>query len=142
MDPALERELRNAGATESLIQLLKKLGNSPASAQPAGPSSSDDSSTLLRAAEDALGRKDYAEASKQLKAFVAKHPDRPDAWFNLGYAYTGLHETDEAAKAYQKIIELAPDLFAAPSEPGNSAAGTEAAAGGVGAFAEGHDAET
>ena len=30
--PALERELRKAGATESLIQLLKKLGNAPAPA--------------------------------------------------------------------------------------------------------------
>jgi len=37
----------------------------------------------------------------------------PEAWFNLGYAYSGLHETDEAAKAYQKTLELAPDLFAA-----------------------------
>ena len=32
--PALERDLRKAGATESLIQLLKKLGNGPAPRSP------------------------------------------------------------------------------------------------------------
>ena len=32
--PALERDLRKAGATESLIQLLKKLSNAPAPRQP------------------------------------------------------------------------------------------------------------
>ena len=111
--PALERDLRKAGATESLIQVLKKLGNSPAPAQPPAPVGSDDSSALLRTAEEALTRKDFADAAKALKAFVAKQPGMPEAWFNLGYAYTGLHEPDEAVKAYEKTLELAPDLFAA-----------------------------
>ena len=113
VDPALERDLRHAGASESLIQLLKKLGNSPALGQPSAPPGSDGPSALLRTAEDALARKDYAEAAKQLKAFIATHPDMPEAWFNLGYAYTGLHEQDEAVRAYQKTLALAPDLFAA-----------------------------
>jgi tetratricopeptide (TPR) repeat protein len=107
--PALERDLRKAGATEGLIQLLKKLGNGPTPA----PAGSAEVSALLRTAEDALAQKDFAEAAKALKAVVAKQPAMPEAWFNLGYAYSGLHETDEAAKAYQKTLELAPDLFAA-----------------------------
>jgi tetratricopeptide (TPR) repeat protein len=111
--PALERDLRKAGATERLIQLLKKLGNEPASAQPPAPAGSAELSALLHTAEDALTRKDFAEAAKALNAVVAKQPAMPDAWFNLGYAYTGLHEPEKAVKAYQKTLELAPDLFPA-----------------------------
>jgi tetratricopeptide (TPR) repeat protein len=111
--PALERDLRKAGATEGLIQLLKKLGNAPAPAQPPAPADSTELPALLHTAEDALARKDFAEAAKALKAVVGKQPDMPEAWFNLGYAYTGLHEPEEAVKAYQKTLELAPDLFPA-----------------------------
>ena len=111
--PALERDLRKAGATESLIQLLKKMGNETASAQPPVAADSAELSALLQTAEDALTRKDFAEAVKALKAAVAIQPGMPDAWFNLGYAYTGLHEPEEAVKAYQKTLELAPDLFEA-----------------------------
>jgi tetratricopeptide (TPR) repeat protein len=111
--PALERDLRKAGATEKLIQLLKKMGNEPASAQHPAPADAGELSALLHTAEDALTRKDFAQAVKALQAVVAKQPSMPEAWFNLGYAYTGLHEAGEAEKAYQKTLELAPDLFPA-----------------------------
>ena len=61
----------------------------------------------------------------------------PEVWFNLGYAYTGLHEPDEAIKAYQKTLELVSRSFSGAAEPGDSVDGKEAAAGGAGAFAEG-----
>jgi tetratricopeptide (TPR) repeat protein len=111
--PALERDLRKAGATEGLIQLLKKIGNGPVPAPPPAPADTPELSALMHTAEDALTRKDFAEAAKALKAVVAKQPAMPEAWFNLGYAYTGLHEPEEAVKAYQKTLELAPDLFPA-----------------------------
>src|SRR5208282_5674465 len=38
--PALERDLRKAGATEGLIQLLKMLGSGPAPAPPVAPAGS------------------------------------------------------------------------------------------------------
>jgi tetratricopeptide (TPR) repeat protein len=111
--PNVERDLRKAGATEGLIQLLKKLGGEPPSAKTPAASKSEGASALLHSAEDALARKDFAEAAKMLEAIVSEQPGMADAWFNLGYAYTGLHETDEAIKAYQKTLELAPDLFPA-----------------------------
>ena len=46
-------------------------------------------------------------------AVVAKQPGLSAAWFNLGYAYNALHQPDDAVKAYQKTLELAPDLFPA-----------------------------
>ena len=116
--PALERNLRQAGATESLVQLLRKLGSAssvpaPSPAPPHAAPASSDLTGLLHRAEEALTRKDFAEAAKALNAVVAKQPDMAEAWFNLGYAYTGLHEPDEATKAYQKTLQLRPDLFEA-----------------------------
>jgi len=111
--PALERDMRKAGATEGLIQLLKKIGNAPVATQAPVPPESAELSALLHTAEDALNRKDFGEAVKALKAVIAKQPSMPEVWFNLGYAYTGLDEPEEAVKAYQKTLELAPDLFSA-----------------------------
>ena len=113
VDAAEEGKLHQAGATESLIQLFKKLGSTVTPAQSAAPAGPDQSAGILQAARDALARKDYAEAVRQLKAFVDKRPGVPEAWFNLGYAYTGLHQPEEAIKAYQKTLELSPDLFPA-----------------------------
>ena len=110
--PGLEHDLRKAGATERLIQLLKKMGNAPAPARPPAPAGSPDLSALLQTAQEALDRKDFAAAVKALKAVVADQAAIPAVWFNLGYAYNGLHEPDEAVTAYQKALELAPDLFA------------------------------
>ncbi len=111
--PDLERDLRKAGASEALIQLLKKLGNAPAAAKPTTPEDSGGISALLHTAQDALTKRDYAEAVKALKAVVAQQPSIPEAWFNLGYSYTALREPDEAVNAYRKTLELAPDLFQA-----------------------------
>lgn len=68
---------------------------------------------LLEAAERALERKDFGEAVKALNSVIEAQPDSVPAWFNLGYAYTGLHQETEAIKAYQKTLELAPNLFEA-----------------------------
>lgn len=68
---------------------------------------------LLHEAEDALNGHDYAAAIKPLKSAVELQPDLASAWFSLGYAYTGLHQNDDAVGAYRKTIELDPDLFEA-----------------------------
>jgi tetratricopeptide (TPR) repeat protein len=68
---------------------------------------------LMRAAVDALNRQDFATAVKSLKAVVEAQPESTTAWFNLAYAYTGLHQDAEAVAAYRKTLGLAPDLFEA-----------------------------
>src|SRR5690348_6666497 len=68
---------------------------------------------LLQSAEDALTKKDFPAALKALKSVVERQPDLVPAWFNLGYAYSGLHQDEEAVKAYQKALDLKPDLFEA-----------------------------
>src|SRR5208282_2561904 len=92
--------------------LLKKLSNA-APAKAAVPPTSDQTTELLNRADDALSRKDYAEAVKALKAIIAIRPDLAAAWFDLGFAYTGLHQPDDAIAAYEKTVALAPDNFPA-----------------------------
>ena len=74
---------------------------------------SADVPTLLHTAQDALGRNDFAAAADALKQVVAAQPTLTAAWFNLAYAYTGLHEQEEAVAAYRKALELDPNLFEA-----------------------------
>ena len=74
---------------------------------------SADIPALLKAASEALDRNDLPAVIKALEAVVESQPDIPAAWFNLAYAYTGLHQDDEAVRAYQKSLELQPGLFEA-----------------------------
>jgi tetratricopeptide (TPR) repeat protein len=69
--------------------------------------------TLLRTAQDALGRNDFATAADTLKLVVEAQPTLTAAWFNLAYAYTGLHKDEEAVATYRKALELDPNLFEA-----------------------------
>jgi superkiller protein 3 len=69
--------------------------------------------TLLRTAQDALGRNDFATAAAALKQVVDAQPTLTVAWFNLAYAYTGLHKREEAVASYRKTLELDPNLFEA-----------------------------
>jgi len=69
--------------------------------------------TLLKTASEALDRKDLPAAVQALKAVVEAQPDNAAAWFNLGYAYSGLHQDEDAVQAYEKTLELQPDLFEA-----------------------------
>ena len=82
-------------------------------AQQPKPTPAPDVPALLRTAQEALGRSDYAAAVKALKAVVEAQPGFTSAWFNLGYAYTGLHQNPDALEAYRKALGLDPNLFEA-----------------------------
>ncbi|MFB3922996.1 MAG: tetratricopeptide repeat protein [Terriglobia bacterium] len=68
---------------------------------------------LLKTASEALDRKDFAAAAKALEVVVREHSDMPAAWFNLGYAYSGLNQSEDAVRAYQRALQLQPELFEA-----------------------------
>jgi tetratricopeptide (TPR) repeat protein len=68
---------------------------------------------LFSSAQQALTRKDYATAVADLKELLKTAPDEPAVWFNLGYAYSGLHQYQDAVLAYQKTVALKPDLYEA-----------------------------
>jgi len=64
---------------------------------------------------------DYAAAAEVLKGAVKKDArEDPEAWYNLGAAYTGLDDLKEARKAFERAMKLRPDW--APARAGLAAA--------------------
>ena len=72
-----------------------------ASAKPTG--SAQD---MQDSAAAALQRRDFAAAVELLKSVVDKEPTRKDAWDQLGRAYAGLNQHDQAIAAFRKQIEV------------------------------------
>jgi superkiller protein 3 len=100
----------------SLATALATGVQKPASTRSSGAQTAPaqrDVSNLLRTAQEALNRSDFEAASKALQQVVELEPNSVPAWFNLGYAYSGLHRDTDAIQAYEKALALAPDLFEA-----------------------------
>ena len=68
---------------------------------------------LLDEAQAALDKDDFAAAIPPLQKFLAEKPDVAYAHFQLAYAFTGLHQADEARAEYEKAIALDPKMSAA-----------------------------
>jgi tetratricopeptide (TPR) repeat protein len=64
----------------------------------------------LVAARAAMDHKDYAEAVRSYKGYLAKKPDDADAHFDLGNAYASLKQSADAKIEYEKAISLDPKL--------------------------------
>ena len=119
-DPFFHHSARNAGpcrwSRALLLAGLFLLSGGVVRAQAPGSSgqtSEKDVPALLRTAQDALDRKDFAIAADALKQVVKVKPGLTAAWFNLAYACAGLHKNEEAAAAYRQTVKLDPDLFEA-----------------------------
>jgi Tfp pilus assembly protein PilF len=69
------------------------------------------SSVLVREAEAALDKRDWATAETKLKAATAAAPNDYQAWFYLGYVYTQIERHDLAEDAYRHSVIAKPDVF-------------------------------
>ncbi len=67
-----------------------------------------DTKALHKAALTALQQRDFTSAVNLLKQVVEQNPKHPDAWAELGHAYAGLNQHDEAIAAFKKQIEIDP----------------------------------
>lgn len=65
----------------------------------------------LAQAETAIEKKDYATAELLLKKVVAADPTNYQAWFDLGFVYNGLGNTQESIAAYRKSVAAKADIF-------------------------------
>ena len=65
----------------------------------------------LRKAEDALDKKDYANAEKLLNTLTAQDAKNYRAWFDLGYLYTAQGRTEDSIAAYRKSVAAKPEVF-------------------------------
>ena len=88
----------NRGNRDAAIAEARKLA--------AGGMSSADIERLI--GEDAVRRLDYSGAIPFLEKATKGLPGNPDGWALLGRAYHANRRYDEAADAYKKAVELAP----------------------------------
>ena len=65
----------------------------------------------LTQAESAIEKKDYASAEPLLKKVTAANPNNYQAWFDLGFVYNALGNTEESIAAYRKSVAAKGDVF-------------------------------
>jgi tetratricopeptide (TPR) repeat protein len=61
---------------------------------------------LLRSAQEAIDRKDYAAAAQSYQSYLAEQPDDANIHFQLGYTYTAMQRPNDAKAEYEKAISL------------------------------------
>ena len=61
---------------------------------------------LRKAATTALHHDDFSTAVDLLKRVVEQEPNQQEAWDDLGLAYAGLNDHEEAVKAFRKQVEV------------------------------------
>jgi len=88
----------NAGHRDAAIAEAKKISS--------GGATSPDIERLI--GEDAVRQKDYTGAIPFLEHATKGLPGNPDGWALLGRAYHATGRYDDAAEAYKKAVELAP----------------------------------
>lgn len=123
-------------ATGALLTCLSAAGTTPVDAQSAGAShrrviqdpEAAALNQLLADAQKALDAKDYPTAAKNYQDYLAKKPNDAPVHFLLGYTYTALQQAGDAAKEYQKAIDLNPKMSEAYLNLGLTLAQTDPAA--------------
>jgi tetratricopeptide (TPR) repeat protein len=65
--------------------------------------------TLQDSAERLLESGRWAESAEAYRRLLTLQPDRPDAWYNLGFVLHRLARYDEALQAYQGALDLGID---------------------------------
>jgi Flp pilus assembly protein TadD len=65
---------------------------------------------LLRQANDAIDKMDFAAALDPLQKYIAQRPEEPYAHFQLGYAYAGLKRPEDAKIEFSRAIALDPRM--------------------------------
>lgn len=80
----------------------------PAYAEGTSDDSSEASSPLFGAAEDAIEKQDYAAAIPLLQQVTAEEPMNADAWNLLGYSNRKLGNYELAAAAYATALRINP----------------------------------
>ena len=65
----------------------------------------------LTQAETAIEKHDYASAEPLLTKVTAADPHNFQAWFDLGFVYNSMGNTQESIAAYRKSVAAKPDVF-------------------------------
>jgi tetratricopeptide (TPR) repeat protein len=92
---------------------LPALGQAPPRHKPgAKPAAKVETySALVRDAEAAIEKGDFAAAEPKLLQATTSDPKDYRAWFDLGFVYSSTDRKSQAIEAYRRSVELKPDIF-------------------------------
>lgn len=95
-------------ATSGEVRQLLTASITPASAAALAAAAKSGSSPeeLRKAGASALQRRDFGAAADLLKRATDQDPNQKDTWDDLGRAYAGLNQHDDAIRAFRKQIEV------------------------------------
>jgi tetratricopeptide (TPR) repeat protein len=71
----------------------------------------DPDAQALVLAESAIEKQDYTGAEAQLKKILETHPEHYAAWYDLGFVYHALGNSDESIAAYRRSVAAKPEVF-------------------------------
>jgi tetratricopeptide (TPR) repeat protein len=94
------------------ISLSAQSQRKPSTA-PAAKEKEDFPALLLRQANEAIDKTDFAAALDPLQKYIAQRPEEPYPHFQLGYAFAGLKRMEDAKVEFKRAIALDPKMAAA-----------------------------
>lgn len=97
------RSVATDRATQVISCAVLGIANQPVVAVVPSNASSEE---LRKAAASLMQRSDFRGAADVLQRLVEKEPSDPDAWDNLGRAYSGLGDHANAVTAFRKQVEV------------------------------------
>ena len=100
-----------AGFSLAAQSQRKTPAKSPATSTP--QEKEDPLAPLLRQANEAIDKMDFAAALDPLQKYIAQRPGEAYPHFQLGYAYAGLKRTEDAKSEFSRAIALDPKMAAA-----------------------------
>ena len=110
--PALRRtdyeSFRNATGNEAQQVLWCSITPASGAAMASAAKAGGTPEEMRKAGAAALDRNDFAAAVDLLKRSLDQDSAQKDAWDDLGRAYAGLNEHDDAIRAFRKQIEVDP----------------------------------
>ena len=103
--------IATAGISLAAQSQRKTPAKSPATSTP--QEKEDPLAPLLRQANEAIDKMDFAAALDPLQKYIAQRPDEAYPHFQLGYAYAGLKRAEDAKSEFSRAIALDPKMAAA-----------------------------
>ena len=108
---ALLLALLFGGVMQAAQQAKQPTKKSPSKKSQTTPEQKPDPlEALLRQAQVAIEKKEYAAAIEPLQKYLAERPEDANAHFHLGYVYSELARWDEAKTEYGRAIAINPEL--------------------------------
>jgi len=110
--------LKQAGASDAVLQAMIDAGNQPTGPPPASPPSESqtpsgctDYPSCIQSANVAFSAMQWDQSLANLQAATILDPTRPDAWASLGHLYLAKGQYQDAATMWDKALGLGGTVY-------------------------------